>query len=80
MEQEAVAEITRAHELDPLRPDISVEIGNVHIYARRFDEAIAVCRKLANEDTTYADAHDCLASAYWGKRMYAQVIEEQKWR
>ncbi len=31
-EQEALAEINRAHQLDPLSPIISVEVGDVHIY------------------------------------------------
>jgi tetratricopeptide (TPR) repeat protein len=67
-----------AHQLDPLSPDISVEVGLVHIDARRFDEAIVVCKKVANENPTFATAHICLASAYWGKHMYPQVIEERK--
>ena len=78
MEREALAEINRANQLDPLRPDISVEVGNVYVYARQFDEAIVACKKVANENPTYADAHFCLATAYWGKKMYPQVIEEQK--
>ena len=77
-EQEALAEVNRAHELDPLSSVISSQIGDVHVMARRFDQAIAVCQKLANEDPTFARAHQCLAQAYWGKRMYPQVIEERK--
>jgi len=77
-EQEALAEINRAHQLDPLSPAISVEIGIVYIDARRFDEAIDVCKKVANENPTFAGAHECLADAYWGKKMYPLVIEEQK--
>jgi hypothetical protein len=45
--------------------------------ARQYDEAIAVCQKLANENPNFALAHFCLAWAYWGKRMYPQVIEER---
>jgi len=78
MEQEALAEINRAHQLDPLSLAISVDVGNVYTYGRRFDEAIVVCKKVANENPTFADAHDCLANAYWGKKMYRQVIEEWK--
>ena len=78
MEQEALAEINRAHQLDPLSQDISYDLGLIHIYARRFDEAIAVCKKLATESPTYAGAHDCLAETYWGKRMYSQSLEEFK--
>ncbi len=37
-----------------------------------------MCKKLANENPTFAMAHECLANAYWGKKMYPQVIEEWK--
>src|ERR1700716_2783553 len=47
-EQEAVAEINRAHQLDPMSAVISAWAGLIHIKARRFDEAIAVCKKVAN--------------------------------
>ena len=77
-EQEALAEINRAHQLDPLSPIISRVLGGILVTARQYDEAIAVCKKLANENPTFAIAHDCLAQAYWGKRMYPQVIEEWK--
>jgi serine/threonine protein kinase len=75
-EKEALAEISRAHELDPLSPMISQNAGFIHILARQYDEAIAICKKLANENPTFVRAHDCLAFGYWGKRMYPQVIEE----
>ena len=77
-EQEALTEVNRAHQLDPLSPIISYQIGYVHILARRYDEAIVVCKKLAAENPTFAPAHECLAHACWGKGMYPQVIEE--WR
>ena len=75
-EQEALAEANRAQQLDPLSPTISEVVGEVHIRARHFDEAIAVCKKLASHNPTFALAHSCLASGYWGKRRYPQVIEE----
>jgi hypothetical protein len=33
---------------------------------------------LADENPTFAEAHSCLASAYWAKRMYPEVIKEWK--
>ncbi|HEY4840755.1 MAG TPA: winged helix-turn-helix domain-containing protein [Terriglobales bacterium] len=75
-EAEAIAEVDRAHELEPLSPVISRVAGSVRVWERRFDEAIVICTKLANDNPTFAIAHDCLAQAYWGKRMYPQVIEE----
>jgi TolB-like protein len=77
-EQEAFAEVDRAHELDPLSPVITRVAGGVRGSARKFDEEIAICSKLANENPTFAIAHDCQAYGYWGKRMYPQVIEEWK--
>ena len=77
-EQEALAEINRAHQLDPLSPIISRVIGSIRVSARQYDEAISVCKNLENENPTFATAHDCLAYAYWGKHMYAQAIAEWK--
>jgi serine/threonine protein kinase/tetratricopeptide (TPR) repeat protein len=77
-EQEALAEAHRAYQLDPLSPIISYRVGTLHIRARQYDEGIAVCKKLANENPTFAPAHSCLAFGYWRKRMYPQVIEEWK--
>ena len=75
-EQEAVAEIDRAHQLDPASQIITMQVGGVDVIVRQYDKAIGTCKKLANESPTFSQAHRCLAFAYWGKRMYPQVIEE----
>jgi len=77
-EQEALAEIDRAHELDPLSPIIVRVKGSVLVSGRKFDEAIALCKKLESDDPTFALAHDCLGWAYWGKHMYTEMVEEWK--
>jgi len=77
-EQEALAEVNRARQLDPLSPVIGFDLGNIHILARRYDEAITVCKKLADANPTFALAHECLANAYGGKKMYPRVIAEWK--
>jgi serine/threonine-protein kinase len=66
-EQEALAEINRAHQLDPLSLIISDDARLIHVMARQYDEAIVVCKKLASENPTFAAAHFCLAQAYWGE-------------
>ena len=60
-EQEALAEVTLAHELDPLSPIITQVIGSVRVSARQYDEAISVCQELEVENPTLPYAHDCLA-------------------
>jgi len=75
-EKEAISEANRAFELDPLSPINAVTVGTVYNTGRRYDEALAVCKKVANENPTFAGAHLCLAHAYWGKGMYPKVINE----
>jgi TolB-like protein/predicted Ser/Thr protein kinase len=77
-EQEALTEINRAHQLDPLSPQISTTVGYLHGLARQYDEAIVVCKKVADENPTFALVHGCLFDAYRAKRMYPQVIKEHK--
>jgi TolB-like protein/DNA-binding winged helix-turn-helix (wHTH) protein len=77
-EQEALAEVNRAQELEPQSPIINRVVASVLVWTRHFDQAIAVCSELTKDDPTFAIAHDCLAQAYWGKRMYQQVIEENR--
>ncbi len=77
-EQEALAEVNRAHRLDPLSPVFSTYVGIDNVFALQYDEAITVCKKVTEQDPTFALSHYCLAQAYWGKRMYPQVVEEWK--
>jgi TolB-like protein/DNA-binding winged helix-turn-helix (wHTH) protein len=78
-EQEAIAEALLAAQLDPLEPIITDLLGGVYISTRHYDEALAVCNKLSQGNPTFAPVHkDCLAPAYWAKRMYPQVIQEWK--
>lgn len=77
-EKEAWAEINVAHQLDPQAPVIRRVMGSVLVMGRRFDDAIAVCKQLESEEPAFTLAHDCLGYAYWGKRMYPEVVEEWK--
>jgi TolB-like protein len=77
-QQAALAEINRAHQLDPKSAVISATIAEVLTDARQYDDAISDCKKVINENPSYADVHRDLAFAYWGKQMYPQVIEEWK--
>ena len=77
-EQEAIAEVNHARELDPQSPVITRVAGGIRVWAHQYDEAIEICGKLVNDNPDFGIAHDCLAYAYWGKRMYPQVIEQWK--
>jgi tetratricopeptide (TPR) repeat protein len=77
-EQEAIAEANRAHQLEPLSPVTTIAVGLVYTSMRKYDQAIQAFKKSVNDSPTFAEAHRYLAFAYWGKRMYPQVIEELK--
>jgi len=77
-EQEAFVEIQRAHQLDPQSWVINYDLASHYIRTRQYDEAISICKKLADENPRVALPHYRLAVAYEGKRMYWQSIEESK--
>jgi tetratricopeptide (TPR) repeat protein len=77
-DQLAIAEAKLARQLDAQSPSTGFQEGYVHIWTSDYDQAIATCKQLANDNPTFALAHLCLAQAYWGNSMYPQVIEEWK--
>jgi TolB-like protein len=77
-QQEALAEINLAHQLDPQSLIIRRVMASIRVSGRQYDEAISVCKELETENPTFILAHDCLPYGYWGKHMYPQVVEEWK--
>ena len=77
-EDEAVQEIDRASQTDPLSPLLTMNAGDVRVIAGRFNEAIPPCQRVTQTDPTFARSHWCLLRAYWGKGDHAQVVEEYK--
>jgi adenylate cyclase len=55
--KEAIAECSRAVELDPLSPIINTDLGAALYLARRSDDAIAQLRKTLEIDPTFVNAH-----------------------
>lgn len=74
--QEALSEIKRAHDLDPLSPVIVRVMAGTYSDAGQFDQAIGICSRMVRESPTLAMPHNCLYQAYWGKQMYTETIEE----
>src|SRR5581483_10194887 len=68
-EQEALAESRRAYQIDPSLI-AAVSPGIVLVDARQFDEAIAELKQIVADNPKFAVAHQYLAKAYLGKRMY----------
>ncbi|HKZ77684.1 MAG TPA: protein kinase, partial [Pyrinomonadaceae bacterium] len=75
---EAIPEMKRAEELDPLSPVISSDAGLALVYARRYDEAIAQTKRALSLDPNFFNALYTLGYAYDGKGMYAEAIAEYR--
>jgi tetratricopeptide (TPR) repeat protein len=73
---EALAEIRRAQELDPLSLIINMDLGRIFIFRGQYDEAIAQLQKTLEMDPDFGVARFNLGVAYEGKGMYEEAIEE----
>ena len=61
--EEAIAAITRAHELDPLSLIISTDVAEVRYYARQYDRAIEQARRTLEMDPAFPLARRVLGWA-----------------
>ena len=73
---EAVKEIRKASELDPLSLPISANVGLLLSVAGRHDEAIEQLTKTLELDPNFVYSHWQLAVVYERKGMYDEAIEE----
>ena len=73
---EAVAQITRAEELDPLSLPINTTAGYILYLARRYDEAMLALDKALDLDPEFPLAHWRRGQIYEQKQMYAEAIRE----
>ncbi len=72
---EALAEINKALELDPLSLPINHMAACLLLFARRPDEAIAQFRKTLEIDPRYPMAHNNMGYAFEYKQMYPEAVE-----
>jgi DNA-binding winged helix-turn-helix (wHTH) protein/Flp pilus assembly protein TadD len=74
--EQAVSEVRRAMELDPLSLSISVELAWIHYIARDFDSAMRQSWKTLVLEPTFAPAQNTLGLAYEQLEMYEEAITE----
>jgi tetratricopeptide (TPR) repeat protein len=73
---EAIAEMKLAQELDPRSLIINANLSWVLYLARKNDEAIAQAQKTIAMDSSFAVAHGYLGQAYLQKQEYEKAIQE----
>ncbi len=76
--QEAIAEMKRAQELDPLSAIINTNLGRTYHFARQYDRAIEQYRKALEIDPNFGQTHFRLGEAYGMKGMFEEAVAELK--
>lgn len=73
---EAIAEVKKAANLDPLSPSIGADLAEELLVAHRFDEAVEQSRKTIILDPFFAPAHYVLGQALLQKHNDSEAISE----
>jgi len=75
---DAVAEMSRALELDPLSPAVHKDRGLLDYYDRRYDGTIEWARRALELEPAFVQAHRALSLAYQAKGMYGEALREHE--
>lgn len=73
---EALKEINRARELDPLAPQINANVAMVYYNSRQYDQALQEIRNTLGTNPNYAWAHYSLGLIYTQKGLYEEAIAQ----
>ena len=73
---EALAEMRKAENLDPLSLIINADLAELLGLAHSYDDSIRQSLKTIEMDPNFALAHNQLAQAYLQKHMYAEAVAE----
>src|ERR1700675_3255662 len=74
--EEAIAEMRKAENLDPLSLIINADLAELLVLAHFYDESIRQSRKTIEMDPNFALAHNQLAQAYLQKHMNDEAVAE----
>jgi tetratricopeptide (TPR) repeat protein len=75
---EALIDIRRAQELDPLSLIINACVGRAYYMAGKYDKAIEQFQKTLEMDSTFRPAHSYLGELYIKKGTYKDALSEAK--
>jgi adenylate cyclase len=75
---EAVEEIKRARELDPLSPVIELALAQQYALAGRLDESLSMLDKLLEREPSFASGYLGRAICYWLKDMKDKAFDDVK--
>ena len=71
---EAIAEIRKAHKIDPLSLVVHRNVGVTYLYARQYDMAIEVLEEVAEINPEFPHLQNFLARSYFYNEMYDKAL------
>jgi TolB-like protein/DNA-binding winged helix-turn-helix (wHTH) protein/Flp pilus assembly protein TadD len=75
---EAIAEMKKAENLDPLSLIINADLAELLVLAHSYDESVRQSRKTIEMDPNFALAHNQLAQAYLQEHRYEEAVAEMQ--
>jgi TolB-like protein/DNA-binding winged helix-turn-helix (wHTH) protein/Tfp pilus assembly protein PilF len=73
---EAIAEMRKAQELDPLSAVIATDLGKELYFVRKYDEALVELHRALELDPNFVSAHNWISDTLLEKRMYNDAKAE----
>src|SRR5690554_4144770 len=73
--REALAEVEKAHTLDPLSLPINMQLGSTYYYSRRFEDAITQYKKILELDPNFRNALYGMGWSYMAMNEVDKAIE-----
>ena len=73
---EAIAELKRAQELDPLSSIVKTDLGFAYFFGRQYDAAFSEYHKVLAVNPSFAPAHWVLQQYYFEREMYGPAADE----
>jgi serine/threonine protein kinase/tetratricopeptide (TPR) repeat protein len=74
--KDAIAEMKRALEMDPLSLSLHAAVGMAMFIGREYDDGIAYCRKAIEMDSSFYPARWYMASSLAEMRRYPEAVEQ----
>src|SRR5579862_735427 len=73
---EAIAELKRAQELDPLSLIVQTDLGFAYFFAGQYEAAFSQYQKVLAANPSFAPLHWVLGNYYFEREMYGPAMEE----
>jgi TolB-like protein/DNA-binding winged helix-turn-helix (wHTH) protein/tetratricopeptide (TPR) repeat protein len=75
---DALDELRKAREIDPLSNVMETDVGNLLYYARRYEAAEAACKKVLERDARFAPAHYYLFRIHAAQGRHEAAVADWK--